>query len=618
MSTDSDAGRVRARHSALGFLAAVGASALIGACAQQEMRDAPPRTPEAAAAFVDSAEAVLYDLGVQNGRAAWVQSTYITHDTETLAAEANERFIAAAVDLAARASHFDGLDLPFDVARKLHLLKTSLTAPAPSGEPEETTELSQILARMESTYGRGEFCPKDDGECLDLQQLTMIMAESRDPDSLLMAWRGWRTISPPMKADYTRFVELANEGARDLGFADLGAMWRSNYDMPPDSFALEVDRLWNQVKPLYDELHCYVRAELGEHYGADVVPQDGPIPAHLLGNMWAQAWGNIYPLVAPPAAAPGYDLTERIRAKGLDAVEMTRYGERFFTSLGFEPLPETFWERSLFTQPDDREVVCHASAWNIDEVDDLRIKMCIVPTAVDFQTIHHELGHNFYQRAYNEHGSLYRNSANDGFHEALGDAVALSVTPAYLREVGLIDREPPAEADLALLMRDALEKIAFLPFGLLVDQWRWKVFSGEVTPDQYNQAWWELRERYQGVAAPVERDAADFDPGAKYHVPANVPYTRYFLAAILQVQFHRALCQAAGWDGPLNRCSIYGNQEAGQRLKAMMELGLSRPWPEALQALTGSREMDATAIIDYYEPLIEWLREQNRSRACGW
>ena len=571
-----------------------------------------------AVAFADSAETLLYDLGVKAGRAAWVQANFITHDTEILAAEANEAYVAAAVGLATEAARFNGLDLDYDTARKLNALRTSLTMPAPN-DAAKTTELSQISARMESTYGRGEYCPDgDDGECLSLPDMSRIMAESRDANELLDVWTGWRTVSPAMRADYQRFTALMNEGARDLGFADTGAMWRSNYDMDPDDFAAELDRLWGQVQPLYEGLHCYVRAGLAEEYGEDTVPLDEPIPAHLLGNMWAQQWGNVYDLVAPESSDPGYDLTALIEEEGMDAIEMVRTGERFFTSLGLDPLPETFYERSLFTKPADRDVVCHASAWDLDDQDDLRIKMCIEPNAEDFQTIHHELGHNYYQRAYKGLPYLYRGSANDGFHEALGDAVALSVTPAYLVELGFLNEEPPASSDIGLLLRDALDKIAFLPFGLLVDQYRWKVFSGEVGPDEYNAAWWDLREQYQGIQAPNDRSEDLFDPGAKYHVPANVPYTRYFLAHILQFQFHRSLCEAAGYEGPLNRCSIYGNEEAGRRLDAMMQMGASRPWPEALEALTGSPEMDATAIIDYFAPLMTWLDEQNAGRACGW
>jgi peptidyl-dipeptidase A len=388
--------------------------------------------------------------------------------------------------------------------------------------------------------------------------------------------------------------------------------------MPADAFAAELDRLWTQVKPLYDALHCHVRARLTEKYGADVVKPDAPIPAHLLGNMWSQTWSNIYDLTGVGASDPGYDLTALLKAKGLDDVGMVRIGERFFTSLGFDPLPATFWERSLFRKPADREVVCHASAWNVDLEDDLRIKMCIEINDEDFATIHHELGHNYYYRAYGHLPLLFQDGANDGFHEGVGDTLALSITPEYLVQLELLDKAPGSEGDLGLLMRMALDKVAFLPFGLVVDQWRWKVFSGAVPPASYNAGWWELRTKYQGIAPPVARSEADFDAGAKYHVPANTPYTRYFLAHILQFQFHRALAQAAGCKGPLHRCSIYGDEEAGKRLRAMLALGASRPWPEALAALTGSRDMDATAIIDYFAPLKKWLDEQNKGRTCGW
>jgi peptidyl-dipeptidase A len=573
-------------------------------------------TVEEARAFVDEAEARLLELSNESNRADWVKSTYITDDTEVLAAQANQRAISATVSYAKTATRFGGLRLPEDVARKLKLLKLALTLPAPSN-PKEAEELTRIVAGMEGTYGKGKWCRKPD-DCLDINALERILAESRDPKELKDAWVGWHAISPPMRKDFTRYVELGNKGARELGFADMGAMWRSKYDMPPDAFGKELDRLWQQVRPLYVSLHSYVRWKLREKYGPDLVPEKGPIPAHLLGNMWAQEWGNIYPLVAPEDADPGYDLTARLKAKGVDPKEMVRYGERFFVSLGFAPLPTTFWERSLFVKPRDREVVCHASAWDVDNVEDLRIKMCIEITAEDFRTIHHELGHNFYQRAYNKQPFLFRDSANDGFHEAIGDTIALSITPRYLKRIALIDAEPDPSKDIGLLLQMALDKLAFLPFGLLVDQWRWKVFDGQVTPANYNAAWWELREKYQGVSAPAPRSEADFDPGAKYHVAANVPYSRYFLADILQFQFHRALCQAAAQTGPLNRCSIYDNKEVGRRLEKMLAMGQSRPWPDELEALTGQREMDATAIADFFAPLKKWLDEQNAGHPVGW
>jgi len=567
--------------------------------------------------FIDDAEARLLALSVEDNRAQWVKSTYITGDTEIMAAKADQKAIGATVELAKRSTRFDALKLPDDVARKMKLLRLSLTLAAPSN-PQESEELTRIAASMEGMYGRGKYCPPRGSRCLDLEDLTRVMAESHDPGVLLDAWRGWHAIARPMRPQFVRYVELANKGARELGFADTGAMWRSKYDMPPDDFAKELDRLWEQVRPLYLSLHAYVRARLREKYPPGVVPATGPIPADLLGNMWAQTWDNIYPLVAPKNADPGFDLTQILKSRHTDALQMVRYGERFFTSLGFAPLPQSFWDRSQFVKPRDRDVVCHASAWDIDYANDLRLKMCIDITAEDFLTIHHELGHNFYQRAYDQQTFLFRDSANDGFHEAVGDTIALSVTPAYLVKIGLLDKAPDPSKDIGLLLRKALEKVAFLPFALAVDQWRWKVFSGEIPPDQYNQAWWDLRRKYEGVAPPVERSEADFDPGAKYHVAAGVPYMRYFLADILQFQFHRALARIAGCREPLYRCSIYGNQEAGRRLQAMLEMGLSRPWPEALAALTGESQMDAGAIRDYFAPLQAWLDQQNKGQPVGW
>lgn len=575
-----------------------------------------PATAADAKRFLDDAEAKLLALANEASRAAWVHSTYITEDTETLAALASERSIAATVAYAKEATRFDTLSLEPELARKMKLLKLSLDLATPS-DPKESQEVTKIAAAMEGAYGKGKYCPQGKDNCLDLEEITRILASSRDPKELLDVWQGWHAIAVPIRKDFIRFVTLANKGARELGFPDAGAMWRSKYDMAPEDFARELDRLWEQVRPLYVSLHAYARAKLREKYG-DAVPANGPIPAHLLGNMWAQDWSNVYPLVAPKDADPGYDLTAILKARKTEPLQMVRYGEGFFTSLGFDPLPKTFWERSLFTKPRDRDVVCHASAWDVDNENDLRIKMCIDITAEDFTTIHHELGHNFYQRAYNKLPFLFRGSANDGFHEAVGDTVALSITPEYLVRLGFLEKPPDISKDIGLLLNKALDKLAFLPFGLLIDQWRWKVFSGEVTPENYNRVWWELRQKYQGVAAPVPRSESDFDAGAKYHVAANVPYSRYFLADILQFQFHRALARIAGCQTTLNRCSIYGNKEAGKRLNAMLSMGQSRPWPDALEALTGQREMDATAIRDYFAPLQKWLDDQNWGKPVGW
>jgi len=574
----------------------------------------PPTLAEARA-FIERAQAKLLDLGTQQQQADWVKSTYITSDTETLAARADEELITATMRLAKESTRFKDLKMPDDLAREFLLLRLSLPLAAPSN-PEESRELTEIAAKMEGIYGSGKYCPAA-GQCMDLEQLSDILRNSTDPKQLLDAWRGWHTISVPIRPLYQKYVVLANKGARELGFADMGAMWRSKYDMPPDAFVTEVDRLWEQVKPLYLSLHAYVRWKLREKYG-DIVPEHGPIPAHLLGNMWAQEWENIYPLVAPKDADPGYDLTANLKAKNTQPLDMVRYGERFYTSLGFALLPKTFWERSLFVKPRDREVVCHASAWDIDSVDDLRIKMCIEINAEDFATIHHELGHNFYQRAYDRQPVLFRDGANEGFHEAIGDTIALSVTPEYLHRVGLLDNVPDSSKDIGLLLYKALEKVAFLPFGLMIDKWRWQVLNGQIPPEKYNQTWWQLHLQYQGIAPAVPRSEADFDPGAKYHVPANYSYARYFLADILQFQFHRALAKAASCTAPLHRCSIYESKAAGDKLIAMLSMGASKPWPDALEALTGQKQMDATAILDYFAPLQKWLDEQNRGKPVGW
>jgi peptidyl-dipeptidase A len=604
------------RHVSALALCSVFASSL--AVATQSRSNQPAATPEEARRFLSEANRELLRLITDGNRAGWVQSTYITQDTEVIAAKANEQLLNAVTRYAKEARRFDGLTLPELERRQLEVLKKSLTMTAPP-DPEEGEELTRLVASMEGAYGSAKYCPKGAaaGDCLDIEKITEILAENRDPARLREVWEGWHGSSKEMRKNYARFVELSNKGAKALDYSDTGAMWRGKYDMPPDAFAAELDRLWGQLRPLYVSLHAYVRSRLHDKYGA-IVPENGPIPAHLLGNLWQQDWSNVYDIVAPSGVKPVFSLTDILKARKIEPLEMVRTGERFFTSLGFEPLPSTFWERSLFVKPRDREVVCHASAWDIDSANDLRIKMCIDVTAEDFTTIHHELGHNFYQRAYSTQPVILRESANDGFHEAVGDTLALSVTPEYLTKIGLLAAAPDASADTGLLLKAALERLAFLPFGLLVDQWRWQVFAGTIAPDNYNRAWWDLKLRYQGVAPPSARGEEFFDPGAKYHVPANTPYTRYFLAQILQFQFHRALAKVAGCTTPLHRCSIYGSKEAGARLKAMLEMGASKPWPEALEALTGERQMDASAMAEYFAPLKTWLDEQNKGKPVGW
>jgi peptidyl-dipeptidase A len=566
--------------------------------------------------FVAESEALLKKLDYQGARAAWVSQNFITDDTEIISAQSSEQRLEAGGAIALKARRFNGLKLPEATARKLKLLQLTLML----SDPKDREKISLLAAGLTGSYGKAQYCPTGadgkPGTCLSLGDLEKILAESRDPAKLKDAWLGWHAQSPAYKQNYVDFVALSNKGAREMGFADTGALWRSNYDMPPQEFAAEMERLWQQVKPLYDSLHTYTRHKLRQQYGADQVPAEGPIPAHLFGNMWSQSWNNLYPILKPAGTKDTYSLSSTLVARNTTPADMSRYAERFYTSLGMEALPPTFYTRSLLTKPRDRDVVCHASAWSLDGDMDVRMKMCIKPTEEEFKVIHHELGHIYYFLAYRKLPHLFQNGANDGFHEAIGDTVALSITPDYLKNIGLRDTAVPEGNDVDVLMQRALEKVAFMPFAYLVDKWRWDVYSGKTKPAQYDEAWWALREQYQGVKRPAPLSASGFDAGAKYHVPGDTSYARYFLATMLQFQFHRALCREAGYVGPLNRCSVYDNKKAGAKLQKMLEMGASRPWQEALKAMSGEDKMDGSALLDYFAPLKVWLDAQNKMMAA--
>ena len=552
--------------------------------------------------------------------AFWIASNFISHDSQVIAADYSKRYTLDALESARTAASFDGLDLdPLD-RRALNLIKNGFVMPPPLDE-DLAGELSQIMTELEAMYGSGKHCFRED-DCYDLEAFESIIDNSRDPDELLKAWSGWRQISPPMKDKYLRMVEIGNQGSSDLGFNGLSDLWFSKYDMSNEEFSLLVDQVYEDMRPLYESLQCHVRAELNDYYGDEIVPIDKPIPAHLLGNMWAQSWSNISDIVYDFDDTSSIDLTQIILDRELSEVEMVEIAESFFLSLGFDPLTDTFWDRSLFVKPKDRDVVCHASAWDIDsQKQDLRIKMCIQKNEEDFITIHHELGHIFYYQAYADLPEVFQSGANDGFHEAVGDLLSLSITPSYLKDIDFISEEEAErskENTIGLLMKQALEGVVAVPWTLMLDKWRMAVFDGNLSDDQLNDYWWELREKYQGVASPIERPVDAFDPGAKYHIPGNTPYTRYYLARVLQYQFHEALCESMGFDGDLHECSIYGNKEAGLRLRNMLAVGQSEPWPDALEKITGQRTLSGKSLLNYYAALKEWLDDQNEGRACGW
>jgi len=585
--------------------------------------EAPADGPSAAdaKAFVDKTEGELLELWKAWEGAAWEHATDLTDEKEKKASEAEEAVMAYLSKVIPEAATFDGVEgLDEDTARKLAILKRSTSLPAPA-DATKRAELAAISSRLSAAYGKGKHCtnPDDEATCRDLGDLEGVLAESRDAKVQQEAWEAWRTVSPAMRSDYQRFVELGNEGAKEIGYADVGGLWRSGYDMPASEVPKEVDRLWGQMKPLYEQLHCYVRAELNEEYGDEVVPKDGPIPAHLLGNMWAQDWAYLYPMVEPFPGHSELDVDSALKKQGWDAIKMVKTSEAFFTSMGLDPMPDTFWERSMFTKPEDREVVCHASAWDVEWNDDQRIKMCIRPLYEDLTTIHHELGHNYYNHYYVGLDPLYRSGAHDGFHEAIGDSVVLSMTPGYLAQLGLVpEAKDDKKATVNVQMQRALSNVAFLPFGLVVDSWRWEVFDGSIPPDAYNAGWWRLRKELQGVAPPTPRGEEHFDPGAKYHIPGNTPYLRYFFAQVLQFQLYKSMCEASGHEGPLHTCNVYGSKEAGAKMEKLLSMGASKPWPDALEAATGHRQMDAGPLVEYFTPLKTWLEKENEGRTCGW
>ena len=594
---------------------------VISSCSSQQ---APALNESDVETFLERVELEDKTLGPVASSAYWLQANFITYDSQKVVADYGKRFQLLALERARQASTFDDVEVSEENRRKLNLIKNSFVMPSPLDDTL-AGEIANIMAELDAMYGAGEHC-FGEGDCYDLEAFEGVIDNSRDPDELLKAWEGWRNIGTPMKDKYLRMVEIGNLGAKDLGYEGLTDLWFSQYDMPAEEFLAETDRVWDELKPLYDALHCHVRSELSDHYGEEVVSKEGVLPAHVLGNMWGQSWANVYDLVYTPDnpnASSGIDLTKILEEKNIDEIEMTKIAENFFISLGFQPLPDTFWERSLFVKPQDRSVVCHASAWNLDaDANDLRIKMCIERNAEDFSTIHHELGHIFYYQAYNStQPSVFQSGANDGFHEAVGDLLSLSITPEYYNKIGLISEAEAKDATsdpISLLMQQALQGVVSVPWTLMLDKWRAGVFSGETSESQLNDSWWELREYYQGIGVPRERGADAFDPGAKYHIPGNTPYTRYYLAQILQYQFHESLCNQMGFEGPLHECSIYDNELAGKKLRAMLSLGQSQEWQVALEALTGTRSLSGKSMLNYYKPLKDWLDVQNTDRTCGW
>ncbi|RWS24917.1 TPA angiotensin converting enzyme precursor-like protein [Leptotrombidium deliense] len=468
---------------------------------------------------------------------------------------------------------------------------------------------------MSSIYGKAKICVA--GKCnLTLEpDITKIMTSERNYDVLKEAWINWRDATgKQMRQMYTEYVQLANYLAISNSFGSIAVFlnyadyWRFPYE---DSyFKRNVENLWEEMKAFYADLHAYVRMKLRKIYG-DKMPADGTIPAHLLGNMWAQQWGNIYNEVVPYADLPQIDVTSEMIKQGYDAMKMFKLSEKFFVDLGLNKMEDEFWKNSIIVKPENRELICHASAWDFSDGSDFRIKMCTDVNFHDLITIHHEMGHIQYYQLYKDQPQVFREGANPGFHEALGDLMGLSVsTPGHLKKIKLLNNfDESDKGTINFQLKLALDKVAFMPFGYLIDLWRWGVFEGTTTKDQYTRKWWELRINYQGISPPVKRSENDFDPGGKYHVAANSPYMSYFVSHILQFQWHKALCMLAK-ETILHKCDIDGNKEVGDKIRKVFSQGASIPWQKQLENLTDSAEMSAKPLLEYFTPLREFLKKE--------
>ncbi|XP_053696511.1 angiotensin-converting enzyme [Sabethes cyaneus] len=496
--------------------------------------------------------------------------------------------------------------------------------------PDQLDRYNRIVNDMLTIFNGAQICAYERPfECgLRLQpHLKDIMAKSRDWNELQYTWLEWRRKSGRhMRELFEQLVDLTNEAARVNNFTDGAAYWQFPYESR--DFREEMEQVWKEILPLYEMIHAYVRRKLREFYGPDKISRDVPLPDHILGDMYGQSWNNILDVLIPYPGRSYLEVTPEMHKQGYNPLVMFQIADEFFVSMNMTAMPPDFWLTSVLTQPPDRPVLCTPSSWDFCNGKDYRIKMCTTVSHKDFITVHHELAHVQYFLNYRNNPKVFRDGANPGFHEAIGDAVTLSVAaPKHLQNLGLVQKNVDDTAhDINFLFSLALEKVVFLPFALAMDAWRYDIFEKRIRKEQYNCHWWLLREQYGGVKPPVLRSELDFDPGAKYHVAANIPYIKYFFSNVLQFQIHRAMCSASRQydpldpNKPLHKCDIYRQPAAGNILKQLMERGASEPWQQVLQEVIGEGRLDGTALREYFRPLEEWLRNENlrTNEFVGW
>ncbi|XP_041066850.1 angiotensin-converting enzyme 2 [Carcharodon carcharias] len=592
------------------------------------------QTPEdEARAFLKKFSEEAVNLVYNSSLASWEYNTNITKENAFKMNLVGDKWTVYYQKASNESSKFNiGEIKDKEIKKQLQMLQDKGSGVLP---PNDLKRLNHIQNEMAAIYGTGTVCyPSEPSQCMELEPgLTKLMANSKDYNERLWAWEGWRVnVGKRLRPLYEGYVELKNKAAKMNGYEDYGDYWRGNYETDDDEeyaysrkdLLRDVKSLFGEIKPLYRELHAYVRAKLGDTFGPEHISSTGCLPAHLLGDMWGRFWGNLYSWSIPYPHQEDIDVTPEMVKQGWNPKEMFQKADAFFQSLGLQAMNDNFWHYSMIEKPTDgRKVVCHPTAWDMGNGADFRIKMCTEVNMENFLTVHHEMGHIQYDMEYANQTYLFRDGANEGFHEGVGEIMSLSAaTPLYLKSLGLLPDSfiEKNETDINFLLKQALTIVGTLPFTLMMEEWRWKMFQGRIPKDQWMKMFWEMKREMVGVVEPLPHDETYCDPAALYHISNDYSFIRYYTRTFYQFQFHEALCRKAKHSGELHKCAITNSTKAGKALRDMLRLGKSQSWTRALQLVTGETKMNAAPLLKYFQPLYDWLKKNNaeNGRMIGW
>ncbi len=550
-------------------------------------------------------------LYYESGLAEWESNTHIVEGDTTNAARtrrANEA-LAAFVGSAENIERIRGYlerrsELTPLQERQLRAMLYE-AAESPGTIPDVVSE--RIAAEAEQSENLFGFTFRLRGEEITPNEIDALLRTSNDLDERLAVWEASKEVGPALKPGLLKLRDLRNQTVQALGYDDFFTYQVSDYGMSTFDMLTLTEQMVTQLRPLYREIHTWVRYELADRYHAPV-PQ--LIPAHWLPNRWAQDWGAL-------VTVEGLDVTAALGERSPEWI--VRQGEAFYKSLGFDPLPESFYERSsLYPLPPgaDYKKNTHASAWHMDLGSDMRSLMSVETNREWWETTLHELGHIYYYQSYTrrEVPLMLRGGANRAYHEGIGSLMGLaSLQRSFLVNQGLAPED--AEVDqVAQLLQEALNYVVFIPFSAgAMTRFEHALYVEDLSPDRFNAKWWELVRLYQGVAPPAPRGEFYADALTKTHIN-NDPgqYYDYALSNALLFQLHNHIAQNILGQDP-HDTDYWGSEEVGKFLYELMAPGASRPWREVLQETTG-QQLNAQAMIEYFQPLYEWLVQQNRGR----